>query len=182
MFYYRLFNKLSNEKIIKVFRKDLFILFKKGLFFILLIIASWIFGYFMFSVYPNLFNGVFFYPLVLMSVSIYCLFIWLFFFFSFVDYYLDIWIVTNERIIDIRQAGFFNRTISEQLLYRVQDVTSEVAGFFPTILKYGNVYVQTAGTAERFFFKEIPNPEYARDLIIKLVEENKELHKDENLD
>jgi len=152
------------------------------LFFILLIIFPWMFRDVLFSVFLNLFNGPIFYPLMLVVISAYCLSIWLFFYFSIIDYYLDVWIITNERIIDIRQGGFFSRTISEQLLYRVQDATSEVNGFFPTILKYGNVYAQTAGTAERFFFKEIPNPEYVRDLIIKLVEKNKELHKDENLD
>lgn len=179
MFFYRLPRKLPNEKIIKIVRKDFFILFKKILFFIILIILPWIVGNLMLSIYPNLLNGFIFYPIMLMSISAYCLFIWLFFFFSFIDYYLDAWIITNERIIDIRQDGFFARNISEQRLYRVQDVTSEVRGFFPTILKYGNIYIQTAGSKERFFFEEVPNPENIRNLITKLMEENKILHKGE---
>jgi len=125
---------------------------------------------------PGLLAGPISYPLIILSASAYYLFIWLFFFFSFIDYYLDVWFITNERIIDIQQKGFFSRTISEQRLYRVQDVTSEVHGAVATIFKYGDVYAQTAGSKQRFFFHEIPHPEEVRNIIIKLVERNKKKH------
>jgi hypothetical protein len=86
---------------------------------------------------------------------------------------LDVWIITNERIIDIQQKGFFSRVISEQRHYRIQDVTSEVNGIIATVLKYGNVYVQTAGSKQRFFFHEVPNPEEVRNTIIRLAERSK---------
>jgi len=170
---YRLPNKLPNEKIIKIIRRDLFILFKKILFLILLIILPLIFFYLLIFSQSNLINGELTYPLIVLSTSAYYLFIWLFFFFSFIDYYLDIWIITNERIIDIQQKGFFSRVISEHKLFRIQDVTSEVHGFWPTVLKYGDVHIQTAGTIQRFHFHQIPNPGPVRDIIIKLVQRKK---------
>jgi hypothetical protein len=57
---------------------------------------------------PNMFYGPISGPLIGLSVSAYYLFAWLFFFFSFIDYYLDVWIITSERIIDIQQNGFFH--------------------------------------------------------------------------
>ena len=177
LFLYRLPGKLPEEKIIKVLRRDVFILIKKILFFALLFVLPLILFYLVVSsIYPNILYGQVSYPIFLLIVSFYYLWLWVFFFFSFIDYYLDIWIITNERIINIEQEGFFARTISEQRLDRVQDVTSETQGFFPTILKYGNVYVQTAGAKERFFFHEIPNPDQVRDIIIKLVEKCKAAH------
>ncbi len=173
---YRLPNKLPDEKIIKILRRDLFILIKKVALFVLLIILPMIFSYLMLAVYPNLLLGPISYPAIVLTASFYYLFVWLFFFFTFIDYYLDVWIITNERIIDVRQEGFFARIISEQRLYRVQDVTSEIQGFFPTIFKYGNVYIQTAGSKQRFFFSEIPHPDKVRDDIIKLAERSKEKH------
>lgn len=172
---YRLPGKIPDEKIIKVLRRDIFILIKKILFFILLLGLPLVLFYIVVvSIYPGILYGEIFYPLLILIASFYYFFIWVFFFFSFIDYYLDVWIITDERIIDIEQRGFFARTISEQRLYRVQDVTSEVQGFFPTIFKYGNVYVQTAGSKERFFFNEIPNPDKVRDIIIELMERSKE--------
>jgi len=92
-------------------------------------------------------------------LSTYYLAVITFLFHSFLDFYLDVWVVTNERILAIEQKGLFSRVIAEQKLFRVQDVTSEVHGFFSTILKYGNLYIQTAGQAQRFIFKDIPRPE-----------------------
>ncbi|MDD5031695.1 MAG: PH domain-containing protein [Patescibacteria group bacterium] len=177
LYLYRLPGHISGEKIIKVLRRDVFILIKKILLFLLLLILPLILFYLtVASIYPDILYGEISYPLFLLVVSFYYLFLWVFFFFSFIDYYLDIWIITDERIINIEQEGYFARTISEQRFYRVQDVTSETKGFFPTVLKYGNVYVQTAGAKERFFFQEIPNPDQVRDIIIKLVERSKAAH------
>ncbi len=176
---YRLPNKIKDEKIVKVIRRDFFVLFLKILFFILLTIIPLGFFVIMTYVQPSLFFGNISSPIIVLCSSAYYLFIWLFFFFSFIDYYLDIWIITSERIIDIQQRGFFSRIISEQKLFRIQDVTSEVHGIIPTILKFGNVHVQTAGTKERFFFHEVPNPDEVRNTIIKLVRINQKKHKHE---
>lgn len=173
---YRLPNQLPGEEVLHIIRKDLFILFKRAMLFILLIILPLIFFYLMVITDPSLLIGSISYPLIVLGTSIYYLFIWLFFFFSFIDYYLDVWIITNERIIDIQQRGFFSRVIAEQKLFRVQDVTSEVNGFIPTLLRYGDCHIQTAGTKQRFYFHEVPNPDKIRDDIIKLAEMNKIKH------
>ena len=170
---FRLPNHLPNEKVVKVIRRDIFILFKKIIFSAILFVLPLFILVIMLSVYPKLLEDILSYPLLVLLASAYYLFIWLFFFFSFIDYYLDAWIITNERIIDIQQRGFFSRVISEHKLFRIQDVTSEVHGVFPTFLKYGDVYIQTAGTRQRFRFHEIPNPNKIRDKIIKLVERKK---------
>lgn len=115
-------------------------------------------------------NNLFLHAVIVLSVSIYYLYIWLFAFFSFIDYYLDVWVITSERIVDVEQRGFFSRVISEHKLFRIQDVTSEVHGIWATMFRYGDVYVQTAGAKGRFKFHEIPQPNRTRDMIIKLVE------------
>jgi signal transduction histidine kinase len=170
---YRLPNKLPGEKVIKILRRDFYILFKKVLFFLLLA-AIFSVIVFLVDMYLSEAEGSDLYPIFFLAASALALFVWLFFFFSFIDYYLDIWIITNERIINIEQQGFFSRTISEQRLFRIQDVTSEVEGFFPTVLKFGNVYVQTAAEKERFSFEQIPDPNGVRDTIIKLAESERE--------
>lgn len=177
---FRLPNQLPDEKVVKIIRKDLFILLKRIFLLLLLIILPLAFFYLMIRIRPELLQGTISYPLVVLGTSAYYLFAWLFFFFSFIDYYLDVWIITNRRIIDIEQEGFFSRVISEQKLFRVQDVTSEVHGFFPTVLKYGDVHIQTAGTKQRFHFQEVPDPNGIRDVIIRLVERNKKQMMKEN--
>lgn len=173
---YRFPNKLEGEEVIKIVRRDLFILVKKILFLVVLILLPLVFFNLLILSRTDILNGTLAYPLIVIGISAYYLFMWLFFFFSFIDYYLDVWVITNERIIDIQQQGFFSRIISEQKLFRIQDVTSEVHGAIPTILAYGYVHVQTAGTRERFVFQQVPYPDRIRDMIIKLVEHNKKKH------
>ena len=100
--------------------------------------------------------------------GVYLLMMWSFIFTVLVDYYLDVWVITDKRVIDIEQKGLFNREISEFPLTRVQDVTVNVKGILATIFSYGNIHVQTAGEHREFVFKEVPDPSYAKDLILKL--------------
>lgn len=102
-------------------------------------------------------------------ISIYYLGIWIFFFSQFTDYYLDINIVTNDRIIDINQKGLFGRSIAELDLTRVQDVHSEIKGIIPTLLNYGSVEIQTAANEENFHFEQVPHPHKVRQRVLELA-------------
>jgi len=113
-------------------------------------------------------------PLVSTIAIIYFFSVWLFAFMEFTDFYLDTWIVTNERVINIEQKGLFSRVASELPLDAVQDVTSNVQGVIRTMLDFGDVVVQTAGQKKQFHFKEIAHPEKVKEQIIRIVEDNRE--------
>ncbi|MFA6526562.1 MAG: PH domain-containing protein [Candidatus Buchananbacteria bacterium] len=103
----------------------------------------------------------------------YYLFVLMFSLFIWMTNYLDVWTVTTGRIISRRQNGLFSRTVSELELYRVQDITSEQKGFLPTVLNYGDLYIQSAGEQERFVYRNIANPTGMARTIQKLDEEAK---------
>ena len=88
-----------------------------------------------------------------------------------VMYYLNVQIVTNERVVDITQTSLVHHTISELHLNKLQDVTAEVKGFFATFLDFGDVYLQTAGETNRFEFCKVPNPTSVEKLILDLYEQ-----------
>lgn len=170
---YHLPSQLPGEKVLKVIRRDLFIITKRVLGFGALIVLPLVFYASIWANGPVRFTGNTAGVVIILGASAYYLFLWLLFFFSFIDYYLDVWIITSERIIDIQQKGFFSRVIAEQKLSRIQDVTSEVHGVVPTMLNYGDVHVQTAGAVQRFVFHQIPRPNEVRDMINKLAEEQR---------
>ncbi|MEK7570316.1 MAG: PH domain-containing protein [Patescibacteria group bacterium] len=95
----------------------------------------------------------------------------LLFFVSWLNYYLDVWIVTNERIINIKQVQLFHRIVSEQKLYRVQDVTWEMQGVLGNMFKFGNVIIQTAAEQSKFTFEHIPDPEAVAKTVMHLLEQ-----------
>ena len=111
---------------------------------------------------------------------LFALITWIFFFLLWIDYYFDVWIITNKRVVNVEQKGLFNREVSELELERIQDITTDVKGVIPTFLNYGDVYVQTAGKTERFDFADVPDPYGIKDIIMNLqkakhLEENNEL-------
>jgi membrane protein YdbS with pleckstrin-like domain len=108
--------------------------------------------------------------------SVYVLCVWLFTFLEFTDFYLDTWIVTNERILSTEQKGLFNRTASELHLAAIQDVTSEMRGMIGTFLDFGDVHIQTAGEKTRFHFDNVDHPEKIKEQIVRLIEEDKKRH------
>jgi len=112
--------------------------------------------------------------LTVIIVSSYYLFWWLLAFRQLVDYWLDVWVVTDQRVVNVRQKGLFFRTISELKLFRIQDITADVRGLLPTILHYGNVHIQTAASRERFIFEQIPHPYEVTRKIMHLVEWRKQ--------
>lgn len=103
-------------------------------------------------------------------LSLYIMVLFIFLFLLWMDYYLDMWIITNSRIIDVEQKGLFNRQISEIPLQHVQDVTIEVKGFIETFLKFGRIRIQTAGERE-FTINFVPHLYEAKEVIIKYAHE-----------
>lgn len=106
--------------------------------------------------------------LLVMGTSLFILFLGLYILHAWVEYSLDVWIVSNKRIVNIEQRGLFSRDVSELFLDKVQDVTVEVHGVLPTMFRYGDVLIQTAGESPRFHFDDIPNPHAVAEKIMEL--------------
>lgn len=165
----------SYEKIIYFLRRDVIVFIKEMILFIFLLLLPFGAYFFVQTSFPTLLSNSVIYPILIILASVYFLTVWLIFFTAFIDYYLDFWVITNDRIINVEQH-LFSRIISELDLYRIQDVTAEIKGFLPTMFNYGNVYVQTAGAIERFVLEEVPNPHEVSKKIMELVEEDRKYH------
>lgn len=108
----------------------------------------------------------------LLGMNVFSLYVIGFAFLLWMDWYLDAWILTNERIIDIKQTGLFGRDVSEFKLDRIQDVTVHAKGVFPTIFNYGDVRIQTAGEKVDFIFEQVPSPYKVKDTILKVAHQS----------
>lgn len=109
--------------------------------------------------------------IIIVCLTCYYLFISTYFFLMWMNYYLDIIIVTPEHLINIQQIGLLNHKVSEQSLLRVQDVTSRVNGFWQTYFRYGTVVAETAGDEPNFSMRDVPNPNSVANIILRLHEE-----------
>ena len=88
---------------------------------------------------------------------------------SFTRYFLNVWVLTNQRIVNIKQRRYFSREVSGLFLSRVQDVTTDVTGVLYSLIGIGDIKVQTAGEEQEFVMRGIPRPEQMRDVILRYV-------------
>lgn len=109
---------------------------------------------------------------IIIGVSLYYMVITTFAFTEWISFYYDILAVTEKEVIQISQSGIFDRKISEISLLRVQDVSAEVNGFWPTIFGYGDVVVESAGEqTQKYVIKDIPHPNEVANEILRFHNE-----------
>jgi len=105
--------------------------------------------------------------LSLFFLSLSLLILWIGIFLIFTDYYLDRWVVTNQRTIDIELNGLFNLTFSSVFHDKIQDVTISIKGFLPAFFHFGDIQIETAGEFRQFIFRQIPDPEIVKQVIFE---------------
>lgn len=162
-------SQLEDEKIHIVVRQHWVVLLKKLIIWLMFAAALVFFRRYGQANLPGLFEGLTG-QVTELFVQVYTLFLTLALFIIWLLYYLNIQVITDRRIVDVDQVGLFFHEVSELHIQNIEDVTSDVSGVFGTLFNFGNVYVQTAGTKERFEFDQVPNPGDIEKTILDLYE------------
>jgi hypothetical protein cdiviTM7_03058 len=82
------------------------------------------------------------------------------FIYHFLMWFYTVYVVTNERIRQITQRGFFGRDVVEISLDKVQSISYNIPGFSGEVFKFGTIIMRT----------------YVGDLVIRLVEHPSEIY------
>ena len=86
-------------------------------------------------------------------------------FLTWYRYHNDIWVITNQRIIDSYKRHPFNLRVASADLVNVQDMTVERDGLLRTMLDYGDIVCQTASEMQDFRLAGIPQPMAVQALV-----------------
>lgn len=89
---------------------------------------------------------------------------------SSLSWFFNVYMVTNERVIDVDFENLLYREVSEANIEKIQDIEYEIGGVARSIFNYGDVFIQTAGTMQNFDFKAVPNPAEVVRIIQNLKE------------
>lgn len=65
------------------------------------------------------------------------------FFYHFLMWYFTIYIVTDQRIRQITQHGFFGKDVVELRLSKIQNISYNIPGFTGEVLHFGTIVIQT---------------------------------------
>lgn len=77
----------------------------------------------------------------------------------------DIWVITNQRIVDSVKTNPFSHRLSTADLVNVQDMTVVRRGILQTALNYGDIVCETASDGGDFVLSGIPRPQDVQLLV-----------------
>lgn len=92
------------------------------------------------------------------------------FFYEFVDWYYDVWLVTNAGIVEILWEGFFKKSSARIEYHTISGIGYEVKGFIPTVFNYGIIVLEKfAGNPSVFF--GVVNPKKKAEMLTRAQEQ-----------
>lgn len=105
--------------------------------------------------------------------SLWLLIVWMALAVLWTNYYLDIWIVTDKRIISVDQISLFTRKVTSLSLDKIQEITVATDNALQAFFKFGTIQIETAGPTDLDSRMEgIPNPESVREIILEQLGKN----------
>lgn len=93
----------------------------------------------------------------------------------FLSWYFNVYIVTDERVIDIDFYSLIYKEVSAAKIDDIQDVTFTIGGAIRSLFNFGTISIQTAGEKREFDFEDVPRPEVVTKFLNELIlEEERE--------
>jgi len=83
------------------------------------------------------------------------------------DWENDHYILTDQRVVHIERVYFLFESRHEASLSKIQDVTFAMPTPLHNVLNFGDVEIETAGTAGQIRFEAVPQPREIQSLILK---------------
>lgn len=90
-------------------------------------------------------------------------------FYKFIFWYFNVYLLTNERVVDFDFRGLLHKETSYANLNQIQDVSPKMIGFFGTFFHFGDVFIQTAAARPEFEFHHVPRPNEVAQEILEQV-------------
>ncbi len=97
-------------------------------------------------------------------------------FYDLYDWYYYVWLITDRGILDIRSPGLFEVSTARVEYHMVEGVSYTIAGFWRTVLGFGDVTIQKVGSGSVMTMAGASNPKRIERLVLKYQEEYMEHH------
>lgn len=88
----------------------------------------------------------------------------------FVMWRFNTLMITSKRVIKTKQKGFFDRTISEMLISRINDVSHRVHGIWATAFHFGTLHIVAGNGQTVLDFEHMKDPQQALRILGELLQ------------
>ena len=154
-------DQFDDEEVLYVFRHHPIVM-RKGLVFGML---GPLVGVIPTAIWPTLGFGVFFGGFaagILLGILIMLPF--------WIGWYFSLYIMTDQRFIQIKQKGLFKRAVSDIGLPQVQSINYEIMGLQETLLGFGTIKIQTY--VGDLVIKDVHHPAQTQKILAKILRDD----------
>ncbi len=111
------------------------------------------------------------------SIVMWYLLVIAFIFEKFITWYFHVFIITDERVIDIDFYHLLYKEVSDTKIDNIEDVTYRQSGVLRAWLNYGDVTIQTAAEQRKFMIENAPRPNKVAKILneLRLEEEHEKI-------
>lgn len=143
----------DNERLIMTLHRHWIILLFHFLYMLILVVTSTFLIIYRESI-MSITGGAVFWGCISLFWIVFLTFILL----EWINDELDLFIITDTRIIGIDQISALTRSVSECSLDRVQEVNAQTSGILQTIFRFWDVHIKTASETSNMVIKYAPDP------------------------
>jgi len=165
----------NDEEILYVFRKALITNTSWLVMSAFLLLAPVVFNSFVLYAIRE-FPGIFSPKMIFIINAFWYVFTFGFMFERFLNWFFNIHIITNKRVVDMDFDHLLHRNISEAPLRNIEDITYTISGAIETVFNFGTVSIQTAAEKRELEFYQISNPAKIQDLLSDMVADMRSRH------
>lgn len=103
--------------------------------------------------------------LLLGSLLIYYLLLIAYAFEQFLSWYFNVYIITNQHIVDVNFFSLLSKEVVEISLDDVEVVAHHITGVLGSLFNFGKVEIETAAELKQILFEKVPHPDIVADRV-----------------
>ncbi|MBT4917130.1 hypothetical protein HN709_02530 [Candidatus Peregrinibacteria bacterium] len=90
--------------------------------------------------------------------------------YHFIDWYFDVWLLTNYGVIDIERNGLLDVTSTRIEYHMIEGISFTIRGWLPTIFNYGDITIDKLGAKTSVVLKDSTKPKRLERQVLKYQE------------
>lgn len=90
--------------------------------------------------------------------------------YHFLDWYFDVWLLTNAGVVEIKRNGLLDFTSKRIEYHMIEGISYTIRGVLQTIFNYGNIQIDKMGSQISIILEDGASPKKLERLIMKYQE------------
>jgi len=88
---------------------------------------------------------------------------------SWVGWHYSVYVLTNQRLMVVKQSGFFSRDVADLALHNIQNVNYSIKGLQGAMFGFGTLSIDTMSGAGSLKLRYVHKPAHFQKLIMSAV-------------